>query len=130
MMMTSATMPHLTRSHSHLINPEPHLDLGNRIVYHLSAAVGRVGSQARGALPVYNNVNGRAPMWNLEHLRRQAKLYLRWHRERYYPVTVQIRSVLARFGDLSDREVLDAVFELSDAQELVARKSGIGVGRR
>jgi catechol 2,3-dioxygenase-like lactoylglutathione lyase family enzyme len=63
-------------------------------------------------------------MLNLEHLRKQAKLYLRWHRERYYPVAVQIRSVLARFGDLSDREVLDAGFKLSDAQELVARKSG------
>ena len=75
-------------------------------------------------MPAYDNVNGRAPMSNLEHLRKQAKLYLRWHRERYYPVAVQIRSVLARFGDWSDREVLDAGFKLSDAQELVARKSG------
>lgn len=75
-------------------------------------------------MPAYDNVNGRAPMSNLEHLRKRAKLYLRWHRERYYPVAVQIRSVLARFGDLSDREVLDAGFKLSDAQELVARKSG------
>ena len=63
-------------------------------------------------------------MSNLEHPRKQAKSYLRWHRERYYPVAVQIRSVLARFRDLSDREVLDAGFKLSDAQELVARKSG------
>jgi catechol 2,3-dioxygenase-like lactoylglutathione lyase family enzyme len=63
-------------------------------------------------------------MSNLEHLRKQAKLYLRWHRERYYPVAAQIRSVLARFGNLSDAQVLDAGFKLSDAQELVARKSG------
>ncbi len=63
-------------------------------------------------------------MSNLEHLRKQAKLYLRWHRERYYPVAAQIRSVLIRFADLSDREVLDAIFKLSDAQEIVARKSG------
>jgi len=63
-------------------------------------------------------------MSNLEHLRKQAKLYLRWHREGYYPVAVQIRSVLARFGDLSEREVLNAGFKLCDAQELVARKSG------
>jgi len=62
--------------------------------------------------------------FNLEHLRKQAKLYLRWHREGYYPVAVQIRTTLARFGDLSDREVLAAGFKLSDAQELVARKSG------
>jgi hypothetical protein len=81
-------------------------------------------------LPAYDKVNGRAPMSNLEHLRKQAKLYLRWHRERYYPVAVQIRSVLVRFGDLSDREVFDAGFKLSDAQELVARKSGLRVGRR
>lgn len=63
-------------------------------------------------------------MSNLEHLRKQAKLYLRWHRERYYPVAVQIRSGLARFADLSDPEILNASFRLSDAQELVARKSG------
>src|SRR3979490_1610402 len=63
-------------------------------------------------------------MSNLNPLKKQAKLYLRWHRERYYPVAVQIRSVLTRFGDLSDREVLDAGFKLSDAQELVDRKSG------
>jgi uncharacterized glyoxalase superfamily protein PhnB len=63
-------------------------------------------------------------MPNLEHLKKRAKLYLRWHSERYYPVAVQIRSALARFGDLSDREVLDAGFKLADAQELVARKSG------
>src|SRR5579862_1219546 len=64
------------------------------------------------------------PMSNLEHLRKQAKLYLRWHRERYYPVAAQIRSVLPRFRDLSDREVLDAAIKLSDAQEIIARKSG------
>jgi catechol 2,3-dioxygenase-like lactoylglutathione lyase family enzyme len=85
-------------------------------------------------LPAYDDVNGRAPMsnlehlslehLNLEHLRKQAKLYLRWHREGYYPVAVQIRTILARFGGLSDREVLAAGFKLSDAQELVARKSG------
>ncbi len=75
-------------------------------------------------MPAYDNLNCRAPMSNLEHLRKQAKLYLRWHREGYYPVAVQIRSVLARFGDLSERGVLNAGFKLCDAQELVARKSG------
>jgi catechol 2,3-dioxygenase-like lactoylglutathione lyase family enzyme len=63
-------------------------------------------------------------MSNLEHLKKQSKLYLRWHRERYYPVAAQIRSVLVRFEGLSDREVLNAGFKLGDAQELVARKSG------
>jgi catechol 2,3-dioxygenase-like lactoylglutathione lyase family enzyme len=63
-------------------------------------------------------------MPNIENLRKQAKLYLRWHRERYYPVAGRIRSLLVRFRDLPDREILDAEFKLSDAQELVARKHG------
>jgi catechol 2,3-dioxygenase-like lactoylglutathione lyase family enzyme len=63
-------------------------------------------------------------MPNLENLKKQAKLVLRWHRERYYPVAAQIRTVLPRFRHLSDREVLAAPFKLSDAQELVARSHG------
>lgn len=63
-------------------------------------------------------------MSNIENLRKQAKLYLRWHREGYFPVAAQIRSLLARYGGLTDRQVLAASFKLSDAQELVARKSG------
>jgi catechol 2,3-dioxygenase-like lactoylglutathione lyase family enzyme len=63
-------------------------------------------------------------MFNLENLRKQAKLYLRWHRERYHPVAAQIRTVLPRFKDLTDRQILDRDFKLHDAQELVARQSG------
>jgi catechol 2,3-dioxygenase-like lactoylglutathione lyase family enzyme len=63
-------------------------------------------------------------MPNIENLRKQAKLYLRWHRERYHPVAAQIRSHLARFRDMPDIEILAADFKLSDAQELVARKHG------
>jgi hypothetical protein len=33
-------------------------------------------------------------MPHLENLRKQAKLILRWHRDRYYPVAAQIRSAL------------------------------------
>ena len=61
---------------------------------------------------------------NLENLRKQAKLYVRWHRSRYYPVAAQIRAVLPRFRYLTDQQVLDRRFRLSDAQELVARQSG------
>lgn len=61
-------------------------------------------------------------MPNIENLRKQAKLFLRWHRDGYFPVAAQIRRFLARYRDLSDREVLGADFKLSDAQELVARK--------
>src|SRR5882757_9859060 len=64
------------------------------------------------------------PMPNLENLKKQAKLYLRWHRDRYYPVAAQIRAVLPRFRHLSDQAVLAHTFKLSDAQELIARKAG------
>jgi uncharacterized glyoxalase superfamily protein PhnB len=63
-------------------------------------------------------------MLNIEHLRKQAKLYLRWHRERYYPVAARIRAELPRYGRLTDCEILAQPFRLSDAQELVARTVG------
>jgi uncharacterized glyoxalase superfamily protein PhnB len=68
--------------------------------------------------------NTPAPMPNLENLRKQAKQYLRWHRERYYPVAAQIRAALPRFRDFNDEQILDANFKLADAQELVARQMG------
>src|SRR4051812_1029514 len=63
-------------------------------------------------------------MPSIEHLRKQAKLYLRWHRQQYYPVAARIRAVLPRYSRLIDREVLAQPFRLSDAQELVARTVG------
>jgi catechol 2,3-dioxygenase-like lactoylglutathione lyase family enzyme len=63
-------------------------------------------------------------MPNLENLKKQAKLYLRWHRDRHYPVAARIRAVLPSFRHLSDREILAHSFMLSDAQELIARKAG------
>ena len=63
-------------------------------------------------------------MPSLENLRKQAKLVLRWHRDRYYPVAAQIRSALPRFRQLSDPEILAHPFKLADAQELVARQQG------
>jgi uncharacterized glyoxalase superfamily protein PhnB len=63
-------------------------------------------------------------MPNIENLRKQAKQYLRWHRERYYPVAPQIRAALPRFCHFSDEQILDANFKLADAQELVARQMG------
>jgi catechol 2,3-dioxygenase-like lactoylglutathione lyase family enzyme len=65
-----------------------------------------------------------APMPNLENLKKQAKQYLRWHRERYYPVAAEIRAALPRFRHLSDAQILEAEFKLADAQELVARQRG------
>jgi catechol 2,3-dioxygenase-like lactoylglutathione lyase family enzyme len=63
-------------------------------------------------------------MPNLENLKKQAKQMLRWHRERHYPVAAQIRARLPRFLTMPDSEILAASFNLSDAQELVAREQG------
>ena len=63
-------------------------------------------------------------MPNLENLREQAKLILRQHRERHYPVAEQIREQLPRFVNMPDSEILAASFKLSDAQEVVARQQG------
>jgi len=63
-------------------------------------------------------------MPNLENLRKQAKLILRWHRDRYHPVAAQIRSGLPRFSQMTDPEILSQSFKLGDAQELVARQHG------
>jgi catechol 2,3-dioxygenase-like lactoylglutathione lyase family enzyme len=63
-------------------------------------------------------------MPNLENLRKQAKLILRWHRDRHYPVAAQIRSCLSRYSRMTDTEILTQDFKLSDAQELVARQHG------
>jgi catechol 2,3-dioxygenase-like lactoylglutathione lyase family enzyme len=85
-------------------------------------AVGR-----RGKAHLRNMIRKRArfsSMPSLENLKKQAKLVLRWHRTRYYPVAAQIRAVLPRFAGLSDAEVLAAEFKLSDAQEFVARQAG------
>jgi hypothetical protein len=38
-------------------------------------------------------------MPDLENLKKQAKLILRWHRERYYPVAAQIRGHFASFPE-------------------------------
>jgi catechol 2,3-dioxygenase-like lactoylglutathione lyase family enzyme len=63
-------------------------------------------------------------MPNLENLKKQAKLILRWHRERHYPVAAQIREHLPRFLNMPDSEILATSFKLSDAQEMVARQQG------
>jgi uncharacterized glyoxalase superfamily protein PhnB len=63
-------------------------------------------------------------MPNPENLKKQAKLLLRWHRERHYPVAAQMREHLPRFLNMPDSEILAASFRLCDAQEMVARQHG------
>jgi len=74
-------------------------------------------------MPTYDLIV-EAHMPNLDNLKKQAKLILRWHRERHYPVAAQIRAQLPRFANMPDSEILAATFKLSDAQELLAREQG------
>jgi len=74
-------------------------------------------------MPTYDPIV-EAHMPNLENLKKQAKLILRWHRERHYPVAAQIREHLPRFLNMPDSEILAASFKLCDAQEMVAREQG------
>src|SRR5260370_38269291 len=74
-------------------------------------------------MPTYDPIV-EASMPNLENLKKQAKLILRWHRERHYPVAAQIRGLMPRFLNMPDSEILAASFKLSDAQEMVARQHG------
>ncbi len=75
-------------------------------------------------MPTYDVKSVAAPMPNIDNLKKQAKQYLRWHRQRYHPVAAEIRAVLPSFRHLDDHQVLDTRFKLSDAQELVARQLG------
>lgn len=63
-------------------------------------------------------------MPTLDTLKKQAKQYLRWHKDHYYPVAATIRSFLPKYGELSDRQILESEFKLADAQELVAKRHG------
>jgi uncharacterized glyoxalase superfamily protein PhnB len=74
-------------------------------------------------MPTYDPIV-EAYMPNLENLKKQAKLILRWHREQHYPVAAQIRGLMPRFAKMPDAEILAANFKLSDAQEMVARQHG------
>jgi uncharacterized glyoxalase superfamily protein PhnB len=74
-------------------------------------------------MPTYDLIV-EAHMPNLDNLKKQAKLILRWHRERHYPVAAQIREHFPRFLNMPDAEILAASFKLSDAQEMVARQQG------
>lgn len=75
-------------------------------------------------MPAYATSNRSAPMANLENLKKQAKLYLRWHREGRFTVAAMIRGVLPGYAELSDQQILRGPFRLADAQELVARRQG------
>ena len=62
-------------------------------------------------------------MLNLDNLKKQAKLLVRWHREGNYSVGGRIRS-LRRYRNLTDVEALALKFPLSEAQEIIALDAG------
>ena len=64
-------------------------------------------------------------MPNIENLKKQAKQYLRWHRERYYPVAAANQGRVTPISSAwATQQILEANFKLADAQELVARQMG------
>ncbi len=60
---------------------------------------------------------------NLDNLKKQAKLLVRWHREGNYSVGGRIRN-LPRYRNLTDVEALALKFPLSEAQEIIALEAG------
>lgn len=64
-------------------------------------------------------------MSNLENLKKQAKLLVRWHREGNHSIGGRIRS-LPRYRSLTDVEALALKFPLTEAQEIVALGAGYG----
>lgn len=62
-------------------------------------------------------------MPTLETYRKQAKLLVRWHRERDYSVGGRVRQ-LERYQSLTDSQVLALKFTLALAQEIVAVEAG------
>ena len=62
-------------------------------------------------------------MPTLDTYRKQAKLLMRWHRERDYSIGGRVR-MLDRFKELTDREILAMEFPLSLAQEIVVVEAG------
>ena len=63
-------------------------------------------------------------MSNIENLKKQAKQILRWHREGRWTVATDIRNALPEFKGLTDSEVFEREFKLTDAQTLLARRHG------
>jgi catechol 2,3-dioxygenase-like lactoylglutathione lyase family enzyme len=80
---------------------------------------------AEWAMPAYITFQPLgAPMSNIENLKKQAKQILRWHREWRWTVATDIRNALPEFQGLTDRQVFEREFKLTDAQTLLARRHG------
>ena len=73
-------------------------------------------------MPACRNQTGGAYV-SLENFKKQAKLLVRWHRERNYSVGGRIRQ-LSRYENLTDAEALALPFPLNEAQEIIAQEQG------
>ena len=62
-------------------------------------------------------------MPSIETYRKQAKLLVRWHRERNYSIGGKVR-FLERYRNLTDVDVLEMALPLTLAQEIVAVEAG------
>ncbi len=60
---------------------------------------------------------------NLNNLKKQAKLLVRWHLEGNYSVGGRIRQ-LPRYSELTDVQILARKFRLSEGQEVIALEAG------
>jgi catechol 2,3-dioxygenase-like lactoylglutathione lyase family enzyme len=63
-------------------------------------------------------------MPTLETHKKQAKLLVRWHRDRLHTVAQRLRAGLSRLAGLTDAEVLEQPFALADAQAIIATEQG------
>ena len=79
---------------------------------------------AERAMPAYRSLL-EARVLNIDNLKKQAKLLVRWHREGNHSIGVRIRS-LPRYRNLTDAETLALKFPLSEAQEIIALDAGYG----
>ena len=73
-------------------------------------------------MPAYRDKTGGVRV-SLENFKKQAKLLVRWHRERNYSVGGRIRQ-LPRYEKLTDSEALALPFPLNEAQEVIALEQG------
>src|SRR5262249_51978462 len=84
---------------------------------------GASASSPKGPGPPAEIISRSVPMPSIETYRKQAKLLVRWHRERNYSVGGKVR-LLERYRHLTDVEVLKMAMPLTLAQEVVAVEAG------
>jgi len=94
----------------------------NRVIWESRAKDASAYILAERAMPAYRKQTGGVCV-SLENLKKQAKLLVRWHRERNYSVGGRIRQ-LPRYEDLTDTEALALPFPLNEAQEIIALEQG------